>query len=65
MEFTEEQLRELFERALDSLQADDLFDLCRQVSEQHLPPDHELYKYFHDKSNLEDSTNDSSRQNNS
>lgn len=65
MDFTEQQIKDLFERALDSLQADDLFDLCRQVSEQCLSPDHELYKYFHDKSNLEEAHNDSSRQDNS
>jgi hypothetical protein len=49
-----EILTELINKTLDCLTADELFELCKQVSESNLSTDDELYKYFHDESNLKE-----------
>lgn len=49
-----EVLTALINKTLDCLTADELFELCKQVSESNLSPDDELYKYFHDESNLKE-----------
>ena len=42
----------ILKKALDYLDVEELFELCRQASEKYLEPGHELYEYFHDKSNI-------------
>ena len=43
---------EILKRALDYLNVEELFELCRQASEKYLEPSHELYQYFHDENNI-------------
>ena len=43
---------ETFDKLLQTLircglTKEELFTICRQISEEKLDPDHELYKYFH------------------
>lgn len=42
---------QMLECAMDLLTVDELFDLCKQISEASLPQNHELYQYFHDDGN--------------
>lgn len=37
----------IYEKLLDALDENELFELCRKVSEKHLDKDNEMYKYFH------------------
>lgn len=42
----------IVKKALDYLNVEELFELCRQASEKYLEPSHELYEYFHDENNI-------------
>ena len=42
---------QMIEAALDMLPANDMFDLCKQISEATLPATNELYQFFHNDEN--------------
>ena len=48
---TQEEILAALDKSLEYLNVDELFDLCKQISEKHLTPDHELYIYFHNDEN--------------
>lgn len=39
---------DIFRKMLENFDTDEIYNLCRQVSEKYLDNDNELYKYFHD-----------------
>ena len=43
---------DMMEQAARLLSPEDLFELGKKISEETLSPDDEMYKYFHDESNL-------------
>lgn len=43
---------DMMEQAARLLSPEDLFELGKKISEETLSPNDEMYKYFHDESNL-------------
>lgn len=39
---------DIFRKMLENFDTDEIYNLCKQVSEKYLDNDNELYKYFHD-----------------
>lgn len=45
---------EVYNEMLKNLDLPEIYNLCKQVSEKFLDNDNELYKYFHDESNIKE-----------
>lgn len=48
---TQEEVLAALDKSIEYLNVDELFELCKKISEKHLTPEHELYRYFHDDNN--------------
>lgn len=45
---------EIYKEMLQNLDVPEIYDLCRKISEKFLPEDNEMYQYFHDRKNIEE-----------
>ena len=45
---TEQEVDKIINDSINGLDIEELAELCKQVSEKHLDPDNELYKYYHE-----------------
>lgn len=44
----------IYNEILKNLDVPEIYDLCRQISEKFLTEDDEMYQYFHDRKNIEE-----------